>query len=198
MKTTPLLIGTALLVNFSVPLNVQAQTGHDSCAGHACAPSSAKKLALNGAAQIVFENYLRVQAALAQDSLEKVSASAQLLAQAARTDAAKSFPASVAVQADALAKANGLPLARAAFRPLSDSLIQYVNAGKVPAGTFYELYCPMVKAGWLQLEATVQNPYYGPAMLACGQINTPESGSASQPGEPMPAPPTPPNQHSHH
>jgi hypothetical protein len=28
----------------------------------------------------------------------------------------------------------------------------------------------MAKAGWLQADKTVRNPYFGQAMLSCGQI----------------------------
>jgi len=87
-----------------------------------------------------------------------------------REDTAKSFPADVATQAEALAKAKDLAAARKAFQPLSESLIRYAKSGNIPAGTLYEVYCPMAKAGWLQADKTVRNPYFGQAMLDCGQI----------------------------
>ena len=31
------------------------------------------------------------------------------------------------------------------------------------------MYCPMVNKQWLQKGETVSNPYYGKAMLTCGE-----------------------------
>jgi hypothetical protein len=125
---------------------------------------------LSGVAKPVFENYLAAHASLAGDSLEKVSANASALAQAVRADAARSFALELAVQAEALAKAKDLATARQAFRPLSDSLIRYVKTANLPAGTLHEVYCPMAKASWLQAGTTIRNPYWGAAMLNCGQL----------------------------
>ncbi len=207
MKMTSFLIGTALLATCAAPLTSLGQ----SCCGPTCAPSSAQKLALgtrklelNNLAQTVVEKYLTVQTALAKDSLEKVPASARILAQAVRADTARTFPAQVAAQADALAQARDLAAARKAFQALSTSLVQYTQAGTVPSGAFYEVYCPMAKAAWLQTGPTVRNPYFGPAMLDCGQIVTTASASGAAQAEtasapaPPPAPSTPSNQHSHH
>ena len=35
-------------------------------------------------------------------------------------------------------------------------------------------YCPMVKASWLQKGDTIRNPYYGSAMLECGEFRKPQ------------------------
>jgi len=67
-------------------------------------------------------------------------------------------------------KAKDLKAAREAFKPLSTSLIKYLADNKVPKGTYYEAYCPMVKASWLQPDKSVKNPYMGKSMLTCGTI----------------------------
>lgn len=179
MKTLSILFGTALVLGFSAdgraqgccpPSGATAHAGHGGTTASAPAKTTAPKLALNGVAKPVFENYLAVQASLAGDSLETISTSASAVAQAARNDTAKTLPVEVAVQAEALAKAKDLAAARKAFRPLSESLIRYAKSGNIPAGTLYEVYCPMAKAGWLQADKAVRNPYFGQAMLSCGQI----------------------------
>ena len=180
MKPTTLLIGTTILIATATGLHAQgccsASSGATGHAGHGQATASAPakttlpKLDSKGVAKPVFENYLAAQASLASDSLAKISASASALALAVREDTAKSFPADVATQAEALAKAKDLAAARKAFQPLSESLIRYAKTGNIPAGTLYEVYCPMAKAGWLQADKTVRNPYFGQAMLDCGQI----------------------------
>ncbi len=189
MKTT-LILGIATLLG-SLPLMAQGTGGHASNAGSCCsgaptvaaapgnhgghspavsAATAAALAKLDGTARVVFDNYLTVQTALASDSMEKVTASAELLAKAIRADSGKPFPAEIAGQASALAQAKDLAAARKAFQPLSQSLVQHVKAGKVPAGTLFEVYCPMAKASWLQADKTVRNPYFGRAMLDCGVV----------------------------
>ncbi len=181
MKTTTLLLGTSVLIASAAGLYAQGccstspgaaggHAGHGQAAAAAPAKSPLPKLALNGVAKPVFENYLVAQVSLAGDSLETISASASALAQAVRADTANTFSVEVASRAEALAKAKDLAAARKAFKPLSDSLIQFTKGGKIPAGTLYEVYCPMAKASWLQADKAVRNPYFGAAMLDCGQI----------------------------
>lgn len=120
--------------------------------------------------QSVFDNYIEVQAALAQDSLQGIGGAAGAMAKAVRGDSMKMLSPKVAEQADALGRAKDLPAARTAFKALSESLISYLQAHKVPAGVYYVVYCPMARASWLQTTKTVMNPYMGKAMSRCGQI----------------------------
>ncbi|MCW5552245.1 MAG: DUF3347 domain-containing protein [Verrucomicrobiae bacterium] len=181
MKTLSLLFGTALVFGSTTagraqgcctPSGATGHAGHGQTTAGAPTKTAAPKLAMNGAAKPVFENYLAAQASLAGDSMENVSASASALVQAVRADTAKTFPAEVASQAEALVQAKDLATARKAFQPLSESLIRFVKAGSIPAGTLYEVYCPMAKASWLQADKTVRNPYFGQAMLSCGQVRS--------------------------
>lgn len=191
MKTS---IGTALVLGIvilagALPGIAQGCSGHAGGAGSCCASGSKPNLAaanhegqtarvaapattalskLEGTSRVIFENYFAVQTALASDSAEKVTANAELLAKAIRADGGKSFPTEVVAQVDALAQTKDLVAARKAFRPLSESLIKYVKSAKVTAGTFYEVYCPMAKASWLQADKIVRNPYFGRSMLDCG------------------------------
>jgi hypothetical protein len=118
----------------------------------------------------VYDNYLKIQAELAKDSIKGVDEHANAIAKAVKGDEMKMLPADVATQAEALAKAKDLKAAREAFKPLSTSLIKYLADNKVPKGTYYEAYCPMVKASWLQPDKSVKNPYMGKSMLTCGTI----------------------------
>jgi Cu(I)/Ag(I) efflux system membrane fusion protein len=122
--------------------------------------------------QSVYDGYIKVHAALAQDSLEGVSTVAAAIAKAVQGDSMKMLPPKVGQQAEVLAKAKDLEAARAAFKPLSESLIQYLKTQKIPPGHYYEVYCSMAKASWLQPDKTIMNPYMGKAMIHCGQIKT--------------------------
>ncbi len=122
--------------------------------------------------QSVLDNYIKVHGALVQDSLAGVSSAGTAMVKAIQADPKHTLPARVAEQADALGKANDLATARAAFKTLSESLIEFVKAQKAAAGTYHAAYCPMAKASWLQTGTTVMNPYMGKSMPHCGQLKT--------------------------
>lgn len=156
MKTNLMLIGTAALLIF---------TGTAAAAEHSMASP-----ALMEPVKTVLDHYLKVGAALAKDSFAGVSEPAKAMVQAIRGDSMQMLPPQVVKHAQALAQAADLAGARAAFKPLSESLIKYLTDHKVPPGTFHEVYCPMAKASWLQADRTVRNPYLGAAMSTCGQV----------------------------
>jgi Cu(I)/Ag(I) efflux system membrane fusion protein len=116
----------------------------------------------------VFDHYVNIQKALASDSVSNISEDAAAIATGIRGDSMKMLPAKVADQADALAKAKDLTSARAAFKPLSQSLIQYLAANSITGTKYAEVYCPMAKASWLQTDPVVANPYLGKEMATCG------------------------------
>jgi hypothetical protein len=120
----------------------------------------------------VMDDYLKVGAALAKDTFEGVPEPAKAMSKAIQGDSMKMLPPEVAKLAQALAEATDLASARKAFKPLSESLIKYLKDQKVPPGTYHEVYCPMAKASWLQADKTVANPYFGKAMLRCGEIKS--------------------------
>jgi hypothetical protein len=118
--------------------------------------------------QTAYDSYFAAQTLLAGDSLEGLSKLGKAIATSVRTDSAKTLPAAVADQAEALAKAKDLKAAREAFKPLSTSLIQFAKSSKVTE--YHEAYCPMAKASWLQSGKVIVNPYMGKSMLHCGEI----------------------------
>ena len=119
--------------------------------------------------QSVYDAYLKIQTGLAADSLTVVKTNATVIATTARTTA-KTFPADVAKQADALVAAKDIKAARAALKDLSTAMIKFLGERKVAKGTYYEVVCPMVDASWLQVGKAIKNPYMGKAMLDCGVI----------------------------
>lgn len=124
--------------------------------------------ALTAPVKSVYGDYLKIQASLANDSLAGVAENANDIAKAVQGDA-KILPAEVGTQAEELAKASDLKSARAAFRPLSDSLIKYLADHKAK-GAYVQVYCPMANANWLQTDKNVRNPYLGQSMPDCGEI----------------------------
>jgi Cu(I)/Ag(I) efflux system membrane fusion protein len=124
--------------------------------------------ALTGPVKSVYDHYLKLQADMANDSLTGVAENANAITKAVQSDA-KMLPAEVGAQAEALAKAKDLRTARAAFKPLSDTLIKYLADHKARSA-YVEVYCPMARASWLQADKNVNNPYMGQAMSRCGEI----------------------------
>lgn len=130
---------------------------------------AADKPALMPPVKSVYDHYLKIQASLAKDSLKGVNEEAGAIAKAVEADSMKMLSADVAREAGKLGAAKDLKSARAAFKPLSESLIKYLADHKVK-GAYVEVYCPMAKAGWLQADKEVKNPYMGPGMLRCGMV----------------------------
>ena len=130
---------------------------------------AADSSALTQPAKSVFENYFKIQVELAKDSIKGVDEEASAIAKAVTGDEKKMLSPEVAKQAETLAKAKDLSAARDAFKPLSTSLIKYLAVNKVQ-NPYYEVFCPMEKASWLQTKKNVTNPYMGKAMLHCGEI----------------------------
>lgn len=110
----------------------------------------------------VLDNYFKIQAALASDSLTGVPEAAQA--------SAKLVTGNVAAQAEVLAKAKDLAAARDSFKLWSTSLIASLEKQPAQTGPYYEFYCPMAKASWLQKDKTVKNPYLGTEMPTCGEL----------------------------
>jgi Protein of unknown function (DUF3347) len=117
----------------------------------------------------VYGHYLKIETSLANDSLNGVAENANAISKAVESDSMKMLPSAVATEAQALAKASDLKSARAAFKPLSDSLIQYLADHKAK-DAYVQVYCPMANASWLQTSKSVSNPYYGKDDLTCGEI----------------------------
>ena len=118
----------------------------------------------------VLDHYLMIQAELAKDSVKGLDEHANAIVKAVKGDEMKMLSPDVAKQADTLAKSKDIKAAREAFKPLSMSLVKYLADNKAGKGTYHEVYCPMVKASWLQKETQIRNPYMGKEMLTCGTL----------------------------
>jgi len=56
------------------------------------------------------------------------------------------------------------------FVSFSSNMAAVARAVKLTDEPIYQAYCPMKKAVWLSNEKAIKNPYYGSAMLTCGQV----------------------------
>ncbi len=132
----------------------------------------------------VYEAYLPVQQALADDELTEAQQSARALGEAVEAVdmTALSPPAHevwmahvgpMRTAADEVAAAEGIAEAREAFLALSQATIGLARRVEPPR-PLYRVHCPMAfdNAGgdWLQRDRTIANPYYGARMLRCGSV----------------------------
>jgi Cu(I)/Ag(I) efflux system membrane fusion protein len=83
----------------------------------------------------------------------------------------------------AMREAEDLVEMRAGFEPLSMGLTQAITSlGMGEGDPVYELFCPMAfdfkGARWLQSDKEVRNPYFGAAMLRCGEVTREVTGDA--------------------
>lgn len=72
--------------------------------------------------------------------------------------------------ASPISETTDIKIQRRHFAGLSENMITLAKALKFSSQPIYQVYCPMKKAGWLTPEKVVKNPYYGNAMLSCGNI----------------------------
>jgi hypothetical protein len=116
----------------------------------------------------MLDPYFRIQSSLSDDKTDGVKADAAAIASAAKGMGESGVP--IAKAADALAGASDLAAARTAFSQLSDAVIAFSESTKAASGDdVHAMFCPMARKQWLQKGDKVSNPYYGKAMLTCGE-----------------------------
>ena len=126
----------------------------------------------------LLENYYSIQKSLASDLINGISASAAQIADVSRKAAATEHQAKAQLLtlADAATKfqAADLKSARGGFGELSDRLIAFLQAAGAKRNPPYQFFCPMVKKNWLQRDKETRNPFFGSAMLTCGELVQPK------------------------
>lgn len=60
---------------------------------------------------------------------------------------------------------------RESFAGLSANMLSVVKANPLTMQPVYALYCPMKKSYWLSSDNAIKNPYFGNAMLTCGEVS---------------------------
>jgi len=74
----------------------------------------------------------------------------------------------------AMLKSEDIEGQRAHFKILSDNMIAFATNLKNPDRQLYVQRCPMANenqgANWLSFEKEIRNPYFGEAMLTCGEV----------------------------
>jgi len=126
--------------------------------------------------QSVLDQYIKIQTALAGDSLKGVPEATAQIASIAKTSEG-AVPENIAERAQAVAKATDIKAAREAFKPLSTALIAAFANQKSLSGDYYEAFCPMANASWIQSGKNISNPFFGSSMSSCGEIRNSLGGA---------------------
>ena len=121
----------------------------------------------------VLQTYYDIKNALVNGDAHAAAEKAGLFAEAINAaNTNKSNTVIVKLQAGArkLAGTNDLAAQRLLFATLSSDLYPLIKSAPFSKEPIYRLYCPMKKAYWFSNAQAVTNPYYGRAMLTCGNV----------------------------
>jgi Cu(I)/Ag(I) efflux system membrane fusion protein len=134
----------------------------------------------------VLDFYVRIHASLARDDFESSKVEAGEIARAVREvsmgvlegEAHHVWMEALRQMEEGIGKmtvAKDIEEARAGFQYLSTGMKEAVKGlGAHTEGPVFELFCSMAfenkRAIWLQQQEEVLNPYFGPAMLRCGEV----------------------------
>ena len=117
----------------------------------------------------VVDPYLKIQAALSDDSMVGVTQHAGEIATASSALGAPAMKIDTA--AVQLASTTEIDRAREKFGDLSEAIDTYMTGLKLRAPEGVKVaFCPMVHKPWLQTASTIDNPYFGKSMLTCGSF----------------------------
>jgi hypothetical protein len=141
-------------------------------AAAACAPApqtDKTQAAGSEMSRAVLDPYLKIQEALADDSMDGVKANAGNIATAATALGAPAMK--IDTTALQLASTTDIADARDKFGALSEAVDAYMTGLKLKAPEGVKVaVCPMVHKPWLQADGTINNPYYGKNMPTCGNF----------------------------
>jgi Cu(I)/Ag(I) efflux system membrane fusion protein len=127
----------------------------------------------------ILADYLKIQAALAADSIEGVEGPAHAIQDSAKKLRAghaaaehaehyKNIPQDLVAACEELHGADDIESVREAFKNLSKPVSMWVSMAKPEHMSV--MHCPMAKAGWVQRGSDAANPYLGGKMKSCGQV----------------------------
>jgi len=148
-------------------------------------PGPPVSAAFRAALSPVLKAYLDAQAHLANDALDEARASLNQLARVANTaspegsrktlDAWQKVASELVGHARHGASSDEAGEVRRAFEHVSTQVIELLRLFGNPLDAALRLaFCPMAfdskGAEWVQRDETLQNPYYGQAMLRCGEF----------------------------
>ncbi len=135
--------------------------------------------------QEVFNSYLALKNALVEDDFEaakkhlktvenKIEAVDVSAIQASAADAVENYKTRLQAKLSVMTASEDISALRTGFIDFSAEIIRMAKSLKPFSGQIYIQHCPMANndrgADWLSLSEEIRNPYYGSAMLSCGEV----------------------------
>lgn len=114
----------------------------------------------------IFNDYLKIGAALSQDQHSEAAKHAKKLRTAVSDSNNQKAKDELLPAIESLSASKDLETARKSYEQLSSKLNSMKNDLGIQAA---EYYCPMVKKSWLQKDSKIMNPYAGKDMASCGE-----------------------------
>ena len=122
----------------------------------------------------LLKHYLAVKEALVKGNSSQASSEATLLVKNINSISYRLISegnvSALRKDATAIAKSGNISTQRKAFSNLSSNMVALAGKFKLIDQPVYLQYCPMANASWLSKEKEIRNPYYGSAMLTCGEV----------------------------
>ena len=122
----------------------------------------------------LLNNYYNLKDALVKSDLKIASASAADLAASISSTDNAAIPEgnlkTLLKDVNAISAGKNLKEQRLHFAALSANMVELAKTVKFSSDPVYQQYCPMQKASWLSNNKAIKNPYYGNAMLTCGNV----------------------------
>lgn len=119
----------------------------------------------------IYLQYLELTKALTDERSADARINSNAIEAGAREITAGATLASAAAR---ITSAPDLETQRRHFSTLSNEMVRLINNSGLESGTVYVDFCPMALndkgAYWLSSEKEIRNPYFGDAMLNCGEV----------------------------
>ena len=130
----------------------------------------------------VYEGYLNIQQALADDDFQKAKTASASLVDTVKAVPTKgldksakshwdSSSASISKSLKAMADAKDIEALRHEFKGLTPLFVSAVETFGMKSGSSaYLIHCPMANSDWVQKDKKTMNPYSGKEMQECGEV----------------------------
>jgi len=119
-------------------------------------------------------NYYNIKNALVVGDANAASANALAFAKAVNSIDYKVISEgnihTLANDAGKIAESKDIKKQRDYFANFSTNVATVAKSVKLTDQPIYQAWCPMKKALWLSNEKAIRNPYFGNAMLTCGEV----------------------------
>ncbi len=119
----------------------------------------------------VYRHYIYIKNALVNSDVEGAKVGAQNIGTAFANLGVEQI---LMDEAYYISSEDNLELQREAFSVLGNEITKVLSTAHIASGKIYKQYCPMAfdfkGAYWLSTEKAIRNPYFGDAMLECGEV----------------------------